>query len=46
MKNLPNLPPPSPKAESPSLQPQKELTNTIGMKLTLIPAGEFRDGLG
>ncbi len=36
--------PPSPKAESLSTQPQKELTNSIGMKLTLIPAGEFQMG--
>ena len=36
--------PPSPEPESPSPQPKKELTNAIGVKLELIPAGEFDMG--
>ncbi len=40
----PKAAPPLPRSESPSLQPMKEFTNSIGMKLTLIPAGEFLMG--
>src|SRR5262249_41189678 len=35
---------PTRKPEAPSPHPMRELTNSIGMKLTLIPAGEFLMG--
>ena len=37
-------PPPIPQPRLSAPQPKKELTNSIGMKLTLIPAGEFLMG--
>jgi hypothetical protein len=36
--------PPSPGPQPPSLQPPREWTNSIGMKVRLIPAGEFLMG--
>jgi formylglycine-generating enzyme required for sulfatase activity len=36
--------PPSPEPQPPSSQPMSEWTNSIGMKLKLIPAGEFLMG--
>ena len=44
MAASPKPTPPSPEPESLSLQLGKELTNSIGMKLKLIPAGEFQMG--